>query len=444
MKLSLNLNKQVLIIILISVMVTFASVLFVNNKLFLGVFKDKFHEKISILGKEFSKAASLALLLNRKDLLVKRAESILKDYDIVGVEVVDKRGKKMISRGRASGYKVIFPIIVKKFSSENLFEGSEQSFKLGQVVLFYTRENIKNLMFKIFFLSFSISFLIAIIIFLFAYKTLSKNFIIPLRFLTENIDNEEKLEKEYNRKYHNSSVEIRTLYSSFLNMIKQLKENYKKMAQQKSLAEIGNFSLTVAHEIKNPLGIIKGAFDIFKKENIDDQTKQEMVKYIEDEIVRIDKLVKDFLTMSKNININLSEYSINEIINKLVEKSKVNFPDVSFNFAYKKKVSIVTDKNMLIQIILNLIKNSIEAKATVVNILLGTDEKKWFIKVIDNGIGIDDVEKEKIFEPFYTSKPEGTGIGLTYVVKAIYQLGWAIDVVSEKGKGTTFVISGEI
>ncbi len=440
----LNLSKRVLIIIFVSVMITFLSVLFVNVKLFLGPIKEKFHEKINILGTEFSKVAALSILLHRSDILEKRANDILNDKDIIGIKVYFKSNNKKFQRGIIKGYHINFPIFTKQLSDNNFFNLEEKVVKLGNVEIYYSRENIKQIMYKIFILSFFISFVIAITIFFFAFKVLNKNFLAPLDFWQKNIENEENLKKYYNEIKEFAPPEIEKLYKAYLEMITKYKENYQKLIHQTTLAEIGKFSLTVAHEIKNPLGIIKGAFDIIKKDNIDVNTKSEMIEYIGEEIVRIDKLIKDFLMMAKNFKLKEKLVDITEFIYSISRKAIINFSGLDINIKIYKNIKVVTDNEILSQIINNLIKNAYEAGADKVDLIVNSREKWWSIVVKDNGNGIIEKNKEKIFDPFFTTKKDGSGIGLTFVVKAVYQLNGNIFFSSREGKGTTFVLKFDL
>ncbi len=416
--------------------------LIVNNKLFLDLFKEKFHEKIDIIGNEFSKAASLALLLNRKEILYKRAEATLKDKDIVGVKVYDEKGVEIISSGGTSSYKKSYPLVVRQLSTESFFD-EEKIKNFGSVEIFYTRENIKNLMLKILLLSIFISFVIMITAFLFAYMVLNKTFINPLLFWRENLENEDKLLAFIKKQKNIMAPEIEDIYNVYTSMLHRLKENYQKIVQQKSLAEIGKFSLTIAHEIKNPLGIIKGAIDILKKDTIEPKVKREMISYIEEEVVRIDKLVRGFLSMSKNVNVTLKEENIKILLDKIVDKSKINFNNINFQVD-ADDFNVNTDAEVLSHILENLIKNSVEADSQTIKITARNYNSIFKIDLTDDGKGIKIEDCEKIFEPFYTTKREGSGLGLTFVAKAVYQLDGKINVSPADNGGTTFILEFNI
>ena len=422
-------------------MVTFISVLFINNKLFLGLFKEKFHEKINILGTEFSKVAALSLLLHRRDILIKRADDLLKDRDIIGVKVILKNNKTTFTKGITEGYRIIFPIFTKQFSENDFFNLEEKVVKLGRVELYYSRENIKRVMFKVFFISFFISFVIAITVFIFAFKILKKNFLEPLEFWQGNLENQKSLSNYYTKIKQSCPPEIDKLFRAYIDLMKKLEDNYKKLIHQTTLAEVGKFSLTVAHEIKNPLGIIKGAFDIIKKESIDTTTKQEMIQYIGEEINRIDRLIKDFLTMAKNFKLNEKNINLTDFIYSVAKKCQVNYPEINIKIKIYKNIQVLIDEEVFTHIIMNLVKNAVEANATEIKFILSVNKKSWNIVIKDNGKGISDKVKEKIFDPFFTTKKDGSGIGLTFVVKAVYQLNGNISFYSREGKGTTFIIS---
>ena len=208
----------------------------------------------------------------------------------------------------------------------------------------------------------------------------------------------------------------------------------KEFEKEKNL-KLNLFKIT--HEIKNPLCVVKGYLDIF---NIDN--KEKAMKYlniINSEINRSLNLLDDFKEFSK-IQLSLEKICFNELIEEVKEIIMPFFLDkhVYYVFEIEENIYINGDYNRLKQVILNIIKNASEAcdKDGKVCISIFTNASSVYIYVKDNGIGMDKETLEKIREPFYTTKPYGTGLGVSLSREIITSHKGTLSYSSKKGKGT--------
>ncbi|MDY6844281.1 MAG: ATP-binding protein, partial [Thermodesulfobacteriota bacterium] len=212
------------------------------------------------------------------------------------------------------------------------------------------------------------------------------------------------------------------------------------------LAVTGKLANGVVHEINNPLGIIRNYLRIVgNKMSFDDPTKEDF-KIIEDEIERIVNILKKLSDFSDVMRGEAVSTQVNKVIEDLVslirEQLESEHIEVELDLdGNLPEAMIFTDH--LKQVFLNLVKNSREAmhhggrltiKTTVVN-------NEIHICISDTGEGISEKDIEKIFDPFYSTKPEsGTGLGLAISLNMIEKYGGIIRVESEKSKGSTFII----
>lgn len=195
----------------------------------------------------------------------------------------------------------------------------------------------------------------------------------------------------------------------------------------------------ITHEIKNPVAVCKSYLDMFDMNN---KEHEKYIYIVKEEINKILLLLQDFLSMNKiKIEAELLD------INLLLEDTKFQLEDFAkknnacFNCKFvKDEIFIEGDYNRLSQVFINLIKNSIEANANIIDIKTKINDKKIIIMIKDNGDGISKDNLEKIREPFYTTKKNGTGLGVSLSCEIIEAHKGTISYSSKEGIGTEIKI----
>ena len=225
------------------------------------------------------------------------------------------------------------------------------------------------------------------------------------------------------------------LYKKGEDIIK-LHMNIKELEKEKQL-RTSLFKIT--HEIKNPIAVCKSYLDMF------DINNKGHIKYIEilkDEMNNILLLLQDFLAMNK-IKIQKEILDINLLLEDVIKQFEPVLKEKNIKFIYnicEEEVFIEGDYNRLNQVLINMIKNSIEAIENKGTIKINYEINKDFKIIIeDNGIGIPEDELEKIKEPFYTTKKNGTGLGVSLSIEIIKAHNGNIEYIPLK-KGTRVVI----
>ena len=224
----------------------------------------------------------------------------------------------------------------------------------------------------------------------------------------------------------------------------ELEDTYKELANRERMAEIGNFSMMIAHELKNPLGIIKGSVDIIAKDGTKAKVRDTMIEYIQDEVKRLNRLVEDFLSFARPNPAHKSLININQMITRIINLIPIpefKEKEISLNVQLSKEISEVNiDEHQINQAIVNLTNNAIQAIPEKGEIILKTGKSGngILITIMDTGIGIPDEEKEKVFEPFFTKKQRGTGLGLAVVKKIIDNHRGEIKITDRENGGTAF------
>lgn len=225
------------------------------------------------------------------------------------------------------------------------------------------------------------------------------------------------------------------------------KKTDEQLQRKSKLTAMGELAAGVAHEIRNPLNAINIISQRFQYEFEPTEDKEEyekLVKTIRSEVTRVNSIIKQFLDFSRPPKLNLSQYSILEALNESIAivESQANSQYIKIIVELAKDFNWVYDKDKLKQVFLNLFNNSIEAMPNggEIKCAIRKENDICIIKISDNGVGIPDENKSKIFDLYYTSKSTGLGLGLSIVHQIITEHNGNINFESQKGVGTTFTI----
>lgn len=208
---------------------------------------------------------------------------------------------------------------------------------------------------------------------------------------------------------------------------------YKELKKEKQI-RLSLFKIT--HEIKNPIAVCKAYLDMFDPNNLEHSRKY--IPIIKNEIDRILVLLQDFLLVNKT-NMNCDIMDINMLIDEVSDKVKCFMDSNSINFQINTiddEVFINGDYNRLCQVLINILKNSIEAESKNITLTLSESDNKLLININDDGIGISKEIMDKIYEPFYTTKRSGTGLGVSLSKEIINAHNGNIEYSSVEGNGT--------
>ncbi len=231
-----------------------------------------------------------------------------------------------------------------------------------------------------------------------------------------------------------------------LREIEALKEEVER---ERHLAALGRLAAGVAHEVRNPLSSLKG-FAQFLRSKFDPGSKEERYSDIMiEEVERLDRVVQELLDFAKPVTAERKASDVNAIVEDALSlvAEDAAFRDVEVARDLGAELpEVLVDARQLRQALLNVLLNGIEAmreggKLTIRTALRPGDQPFVAVEVTDTGVGMDGDEMDKLFEPFYTTKPEGTGLGLTIVSRLIEQNRGRLGVQSARGEGTTFTIS---
>ena len=218
--------------------------------------------------------------------------------------------------------------------------------------------------------------------------------------------------------------------------ISELENLRDKLAQSERLAEIGELSSTVAHEIRNPLSSIRGLAQLLSGKVPEDQGS--LMETIVQEVDRLNRVVSGLLSYARQENLHLDEWEIGNILThvKVLAEGDARLKDVTMETSVESEdLSWLVDRDMIIQALLNLVMNAIEASAPGQTVRLSASEANGNLtfRVTDEGAGVPE-NSEKLFSLFETTKESGTGLGLP-LVRKVAQLHGGSASISRRSVG---------
>ncbi|EPC2201571.1 two-component system sensor histidine kinase ZraS [Escherichia coli] len=218
-----------------------------------------------------------------------------------------------------------------------------------------------------------------------------------------------------------------------------------EMKRKEKLVALGHLAAGVAHEIRNPLSSIKGLAKYFAERAPAGGEAHQLAQVMAKEADRLNRVVSELLELVKPTHLALQAVDLNTLINHSLQlvSQDANSREIQLRFTANDALpEIQADPDRLTQVLLNLYLNAIQAigQHGVISVTASESSAGVKISVTDSGKGIAADQLEAIFTPYFTTKAEGTGLGLAVVHNIVEQHGGTIQVVSQEGKGATFTL----
>lgn len=481
--------------------------------------KQRFHDNFIVLSEYLARNAELGVLLKNREMLDNLTNNMLQQEDIVKVIIKDAAGNTITGTDREhiqtyddnseySDKRVIGadrtpPAAETVAEKDSVVKINTAIFQIqpdhgemaiynlnssrdiiGYVELYYTPSGLRALTKEMTFLFMAISFVLSFVS-LAWYWFFARAITSPLVNLVAVSRRVSQGDLDI-RASGGELRETKTLAKVFNEMLDSLKEHQRhaekmhmEMAKQKSLAEIGKFSTMVAHELKNPISIIKGSIDIFKKKSIDERTRGTMLLYVDEEIQRLNRLVDEFLLFAKPKKPILSKVSMSYFLSEVIEKLKFTVPEKTIKISIDvEDAPVECDLVLMERAMLNILKNAVEHSSPFIvheNSVMDSGENHvveldqmsiinspeisvkydadievrgrselqgsaYIIEINDRGRGIDESIIDDIFNPFFSTRAKGTGLGLSIVRDIVAVHNGTVVVRNRPSGGASFEI----
>lgn len=231
-----------------------------------------------------------------------------------------------------------------------------------------------------------------------------------------------------------------TLHMIVEERTKALQDTYSDLARKDKLAVMGQLATMIAHEVRNPLGVIRASTHLLKGHCPPDHDLRKYLNYIDEQVKRLESLVNTIFNFYQDRRIVLEPTEVTTIIQEAL--SGMRLPEnveVRRSFS-PQRMMVVGDRILLRQVFANIITNAFQAMENggLLEITGQMENGKARIKFRDTGVGIAPERLKDLFEPTVSNKPEGSGLGLAFCKQVLGQHNGQITVQTEAGKGSTF------
>lgn len=228
--------------------------------------------------------------------------------------------------------------------------------------------------------------------------------------------------------------------------ITELERLRTELVNVERLSLVGQMAASITHEIRNPMAVVRGFLQLMKEKSPD--SLDHYYRIVMEELDRANGIINDFLSLAQNRISEKEQWHLHQIINDLSPLlwADANLRGQTIELLLDERVpKLHLNAKEIKQVLLNLARNGMEAmeekgKLTIQTRFRESDNMVELI-VRDTGVGMSESRLERLFEPFFTTKAKGTGLGLALCLSIVERHGGKIDVESEEGKGTTFIIS---
>ena len=223
--------------------------------------------------------------------------------------------------------------------------------------------------------------------------------------------------------------------------LRQIRKIEQQLELSRRLASLGKMAAGIAHEIRNPLGTLRGFAQYFGKKSGEDSEGQQYAALMESEVDRLNESISTLLQFARAPEPQKQMIEVPELFAKIEQLLEADciLAGVHLKKEVDSKAQLFADPDLLLQVMLNLLQNAIWASSAEAIIELGIEQhgEEAHVWVKDSGVGMTEEVQKQIFDPFFSTRKKGTGLGLAISHQIVEQHNGRIEVISSEGQGTT-------
>jgi nitrogen fixation/metabolism regulation signal transduction histidine kinase len=448
-----GIHVRVLLATVVIIGVTTSTLSYIGVNLTHQFAQRRFVEHISFLAEYLALNSELGILIDDRAMLQRLAVNLLSERDVVGVVILDSHNRELIRAPEdfSDRFPIMeAPVLLAEPREESRafgYDGEAKDRLIGKVQIRYSTKGIdqlwKTMIVYFIWIAAGLTCLSGLVFYF-----ISRSLVAPVKELAQAAGR--VAQGNFNSRAQPGNLpetrELAVAFNVMLDSLERHRQSLEKVREQarrnKTLAEMGEFSLMIAHEVKNPLSIIKSSLDLLKKDFAipGDNT---LAFYIEDEVMRLNRLIGDFLMFARPVAPSFRQTDLNDLLREIVKRFELQ----TVGEAREIRAQIPTDAcyaqadpDLLIRAIGNIIKNAFDVNGDecLVRVKAVRTGDIWAAEVADNGEGIAPENIGKIFNPFFTTRSKGAGLGLAYTSRAVQAHGGVLSAVNRTEGGALF------
>ncbi len=220
--------------------------------------------------------------------------------------------------------------------------------------------------------------------------------------------------------------------------LRALEASQRAALQNEKLAAIGRLAAGIAHEVRNPLGVIRASASMVREHFSPEEEAHRACEFIREEIDRLNGLITSLLTFSRPAELRLQPVTIEQVVDRALQLTNDDLQRRGITVEREgddHAPTVTGDPDLIVQVVFGLLVNAAEAmgQGGAIRINTTSDDHEVKVEVVDSGPGISAADAERIFEPFFTTKTTGTGLGLPMAARIVRAHGGFIEVTPNFG-----------
>lgn len=240
-------------------------------------------------------------------------------------------------------------------------------------------------------------------------------------------------------KLREARAQARAYAQTIVEQLTALEASKQAALQNEKLAAIGRLAAGIAHEVRNPLGVIRASASMVQEHFRVDEEAYRACEFIREETDRLNGLITSLLSLSRPADLRLQPVALEAVIDRALQLAaeELRQHDITVQRHTQDLPQVTADPDLMAQVVLGLVLNAVEAIGQQGQICIQTAHTAGSvsIEVADNGPGISSEDAQHVFEPFFTTKPSGTGLGLPMAERIIRTHGGSIELVASRPNG---------